>query len=107
VETRAWSVKLEPVPHEEGRFHAHSSGRKTCPQCRAKFTRKGDMDCPRCKLPLEPWLHLVDVRKEYRHCPCEDFVCRKRGEQEGGVATFCRHLAAGIWLHGFLISEMT
>ncbi len=109
VETRAWKVRLEPVPHEEGRFTAFSSTEKQCPACKAKFKRRTVTHCSRCQVELEPDTYLLDVRKVdgKRFCPCKDWSCRGRGEQGDGSQQWCRHMSAAMVLFGFLRSEMT
>jgi len=100
VETRAWKVALEEI--EEGRFHAFSESRKQCSKCRMKTSRKAAVDCPGCKLPLEPMAYLIDVSENrgLTRCSCENYTCNKRGEQSGQMALCCKHGAAALILYG-------
>lgn len=88
---KAWSVVLEPIHGERGRFHAHSLTRFRCPTCHATYTRKTcDPTCKRCHAPGEPVTYLVDVIEKV--CSCEAFTTSL------GVA--CKHCHAALYLFG-------
>lgn len=102
VATRSWSVQIEEIAGESGRFHAFSETRKLCPECNAKFNRKSAVECPRCHLPLEPMAYLVDAtaNRGRTKCACESYSCNRRDEPTVDAINSCKHGAAALVLLG-------
>lgn len=101
VSTRAWSVHLELSEGEPGRFFSPSATQKVCPKCNARFTRKLQTECPRCRVGIEPRIYLVDVT-EKKMCDCPSFEMNKREEPgENVLMQCCKHAAAAMILHAY------
>ena len=102
VATRSWSVQIEAIDGEDGRFHAFSETRKQCPACNAKFTSKKSVECPRCRLALEPLCYLVDcVENQGRTiCGCESYTCKRRDTMTVDEIATCKHGAAALVILG-------
>lgn len=102
VATRSWSVQIEEIAGETGRFHAFSETRRQCPECRAKFNRKSAVECPRCKVALEPLVYLVDCacNSGRGRCACESYTCNRRDMEGPDVIQTDKHLAAAFVLLG-------
>lgn len=102
VATRSWSVQLEEIQGEAGRFHAFSETRKQCPLCGAKFSRKTAVVCPRCRVVLEPLVYLIDCAGApggRPRCACESHTCNRRDEQ-GPDLSCCKHSSGALILFG-------
>lgn len=104
-----FSVRLEPVHGEEGRFHAFSQTQFRCLTClgdadsKRTFTRRnGDGICQRCKQPGEPVVYLVDVveNRGRTKCSCENYTCNRRDIVTFDALTPCKHGAAALMLFG-------
>lgn len=102
VATRSWSVQIEEIQGETGRFHAFSETRKQCPTCHAKFNRKLAHECPRCHVELESVTYLVDAVANGGRgkCTCESYTCNRRDAEGPDVISADKHLAAAFILLG-------
>ena len=103
VATRSWSVQLEEIQGETGRFHAFSETRKHCAHCNAKFNRKLAVECPGCRVALEPLAYLVDctANSGRTKCACESYTCNRRDDETLDTIGCCKHGAAALVLLGY------
>lgn len=97
---KAWTVHLEPIPYERGRYDAISDTRLRCisEPCRKVFASKdGAKPCPKCGGETERVKYRVDVltRGGHGECRCENYTCDRGGHD-------CKHLSAAFYLFGKL-----
>ena len=108
VTTKPSTVQLAPIQGEPGRFHAFSTTRYFCPQCRIKFTRKAGKECKRCGGEGEAVSYIADVTENggAGKCSCESHSCNRRDIQEPGTLEICKHIAAAMALHGYFLATL-
>lgn len=101
---KPWTVTLQPVPHERGRFYAISETRFRCIEnrCRKLFSKSANSfkvwngDCPKCGGECERVRYLVNVLEPHGNprCACEAYTTT--------MGTACKHCHAAIYLFGKL-----
>ena len=102
---RLWTVHLEPIPGERGRFRAVSETNFRCANelCRKVFTRtvkrqlEWGADCPGCGCAAERVEYLVNVLEPHGSpvCRCEAYTTTR------GIRG-CKHSEAALYLFGKL-----
>ncbi len=101
---RLWTVHLEAVPGERGRFRAISETQYHCLNrpCTKRFTRSVERvkeigtACPDCGCECEPVEYLVNVLEPHGNprCACESYTTTR--------GTTCKHGHAALYLFGKL-----
>jgi|GEM_PF-5482412 len=101
---RLWTVQIEPIPGERGRFRAISETRFQCAApCNHAFSRTAEKAkdigtiCPLCGEPADPVQYLVNVLEPNGNprCSCESYTTN-RGQKT------CKHGIAALYLFGKL-----
>ncbi len=101
---RLWTVQLEPIHGERGRFRAISETRYKCANhpCNHEFSRSAKRvleigtACPQCGEPADPVQYLVNVLEPHGNprCACESYTTTR--------GTTCKHGHAALYLFGKL-----
>lgn len=102
--TRLWTVHLQPIPGERGRFRAISETQFHCVNhpCTRRFSRSPERvaeigaECPGCGAEAERVEYLVNVLEPHGNprCACESYTTTK--------GTTCKHGHAALYLFGKL-----